>query len=71
MSDSSPKDPQDLSERLREAVDSIQLSRWPDDQERIVGSVVGAIMGSGFIEEIRLAALREAELAATEALTVW
>lgn len=71
MSDSTPKDPQALSERLREAVDSIQLSRWPEDQERIVGSVVDAIMGSGLIEEIRSATLREAELVAIEALTAW
>lgn len=60
-----------FGEGLKEALDSVSLSRWPDEQERTVMALTAAVMDSGIVAELRSAVLKEAEVAATEALTAW
>lgn len=61
----------DFQAGLEAALSSISLSRWPDEQERIVLALSTAVMDSGIVENLRRSVLKEAEVAATEALTNW
>ena len=58
----------DFQTGLEAALDSISLSRWPDEQDRIVLALSTAVMDSGIVAKLRESILKEAEAAATEAL---